>query len=135
MADDAKANAERFMKALHALEEGGDAGAMAGQFADDATLMALVSRRTHEGVDGARAFWEEYLKPFERVHSEFGYVRADGDHAVLEWTGKGTLAGDGGSDVEYQGVSLLEFDGAGKVRRFRTYYDSAAFVHASAGSR
>ena len=133
MPDEAKANAQQFIKALHALEESGDAEAMVEVFASDATLMALVSRRTHEGADGVRAFWEEYLKPFERIHSEFGHVRADGDHAVLEWTGTGTLAGSDGRAVEYQGVSLLEFDGAGKVRRFRTYYDSAAFVHVVAG--
>jgi hypothetical protein len=44
----------------------------------------------------------------------------------LEWTSQGTLAD--GSDVYYDGVSVLEGHGD-TVDASRTYYDTAAFVN------
>lgn len=45
--------------------------------------------------------------------------------AVLEWISEGTLTS--GEPLKYQGVSIIETVD-GKVQRFRTYYDSAAFL-------
>jgi hypothetical protein len=128
---DTRKAADMFMNALHELEESGDVEAIAGCFTDDAKLTALVAHRAHEGVEGVKQFWREYLKPFGRIHSEFHGVKTGANHAVLEWTGQGTLKKDGGTerDMTYDGCTLLEFTDEGdKVRRFRTYYDSAAFV-------
>ena len=50
--------------------------------------------------------------------------RADGS-ATLEWKSDGTLPD--GKPISYRGVSLIDFDGD-RVKRFRTYYDSAAFL-------
>ena len=137
MAANIQKAAETFMDALHKLEADGDAAAIVDAFADDAVLMALVSHRTHTGRDGVEAFWREYLKPFEDIHSEFTHVATAGDQAILEWTGRGRLAATDGNarDFEYEGCSLLEFNEAGKVKRFRTFYDSAAFVHVEAGAK
>jgi ketosteroid isomerase-like protein len=44
---------------------------------------------------------------------------------VLEWISKGALSTS--EDIRYQGVSILEMDGE-RIHRFRTYYDSAAFL-------
>ena len=126
MSADAESAAKKFMDALHTLEKTGDAAEIVAQFADDATLLSIVQGRTHEGVDGAEAFWAEYLKPFDTIHSEFTHHAAEGNLAVLEWRGTGKLKA--GRDVGYEGVSLLEMTDDGKVKRFRTYYDSAAFV-------
>ena len=68
---------------------------MQDRFADDCELHALVQRREHTGRDGVTSFWQEYLKPFETIHSDFSHTAAGGDVAVLEWTGRGKLAGDG----------------------------------------
>lgn len=45
--------------------------------------------------------------------------------SVLEWVSKGTLSTS--EEITYRGVSVLELS-HGKVHRFRTYYDSAAFL-------
>ena len=76
------------------------------------------------GTSGARAFWEQYLATFDRIRSDFSRV-VDGEVGVLEWTSTGRLAG--GADITYAGVSLLDFDEAGRVTRFATYFDTQAF--------
>ena len=63
---------------------------------------------------------------FQTVRSTFVHTRVGQAAATLEWTSEGRLPT--GTAINYQGVSLLEFDAAGRVKRFRTYYDSAAFL-------
>lgn len=131
MSNDPKAAVERFTKALHQLEKQGDVEALQACFADDAELHALVHGRDHRGRDGVERFWKEYLTPFETIHSDFTRVTAEGKLAVLEWVGRGTLKDKNGErrDIEYPGCTIIEFaDDGEKVRRLRTFYDSAAFV-------
>ena len=114
-----------FMERLQRIEATGDVGPLVEMFAAGATLAGIVDGRTHHGADGATKFWTEYLSGFQKIHSDFSHV-SDGDSvAILEWTSRGTLKT--GTPIEYRGCSLLEIDG-GKVGRFRTYYDSAAFL-------
>ena len=44
---------------------------------------------------------------------------------MLEWTSTGHLTT--GAEISYRGVSVLDFDAGGRVTRFTTYYDTAAF--------
>ncbi|WP_347278181.1 nuclear transport factor 2 family protein [Leptolyngbya sp. FACHB-541] len=62
---------------------------------------------------------------FDRIHSEFTHVVEGNDSSVLEWVSRGALSTS--EEITYRGVSILEFN-HGKVQRFRTYYDSAAFL-------
>ena len=62
---------------------------------------------------------------FRKIRSEFTHVIEGGGGAVLEWVSRGALAD--GRPVEYKGVTVLETDG-GRIRRCRTYYDSAVFT-------
>ena len=57
MPADAESAAKKFMDALHTLEKTGDSGEIVTQFAESATLLSIVQGRTHEGIDGAKAFW------------------------------------------------------------------------------
>ena len=115
---------EQFADALHALEDGGDLDAFVAVFADDVELYRPETQQKLAGTSGARAFWEQYLATFERIRSDFSRV-VDGEVGVLEWTSTGRLAG--GTDITYAGVSLLDFDEAGLVTRFATYFDTQAF--------
>ena len=117
--------ADTFMSALQQVELSHNVEPLVGLFADDAELRSPAREVTKTGPEGARQFWREYLSAFHDVRSEFTKVSEGDDFAILEWTGSGTLPN--GEPIRYPGVSVLEFRD-GKVNRFRTYYDSAAFL-------
>lgn len=117
---------ETFIRALHDAERAGDPGPLVELFTEDATLDSGPQARRQRGRDGARSFWREYLGTFEGVHSDFTHVHETEDAAVLEWRSEGRLRRTG-QPIEYRGVSVVEFDGE-RVKRFATYYDSAAFL-------
>ena len=119
--------AQDFADALQRLEQDGDVDAFVELFADDVALIRPEPGNGGEGPDGARTFWTDYLGQFEQIRSTFSRVEQDGALGELEWVGEGALRT--GRSVSYAGVSLLTFDDAGKVTRFATYYDTAAFVH------
>lgn len=114
---------QRFIDGLRRAEDEHQPGPVADLFGDDAELANLTHER--KGRDGARQFWSEYLNAFKSVRSEFFAVNEADGFAVLEWTSAGELPT--GAPIAYKGVSVLETAG-GVVRKFRTYYDSAAFV-------
>jgi len=125
--------ARQFMQTLQEAERSGDVGPLAALFAPDAELSNLARPDPHRGVDETHAFWADYLGFFGQIRSTFTHVLESHDGVVLEWVSDGTLRA--GSPVSYRGVSVLEMKG-GLVRRFRTYYDSAALqsVAAKTGS-
>ena len=116
--------AQAFADALQRFESDRDLDAFAGVFADGATLLRPEQGGT--GTDDVRGFWQAYADQFGEISSQFHRVVEAGDLGELEWTSSGTLGS--GKDVEYAGVSLLEFAGDGRVSRFATYYDTEALV-------
>ena len=117
--------AARFKEALQQTEQSRDPSAVASLFKEGARLTNLGG---HHGND-ARTFWQIYIDQFSDIRSEFvGEISSDRT-AALEWQSRGKLTD--GRSVEYRGVSVLEFEGDA-VTSFRTYYDSAAFVHTKA---
>ena len=118
--------AQQFADALQQLEQDRDLDAFLERFADDVRLFRPEAGGQESGVEGARRFWQAYLDQFGQIRSTFFRVVEAGDLGELEWTSRGTLGS--GTDVEYEGVSLLEFAEDGRVRRFATYYDTAAFT-------
>lgn len=115
--------ADDFAKALRRMEETRDPDDLVGLFAEGAELSNYTHRET--GSEGARRFWSDYLDQFEEIRSRFDRLIESGGQAALVWTSEGRLKN--GQPITYSGVSVLETDG-GKVRRFETYYDSAAFL-------
>ncbi len=123
----AENRASAFAEALQTFEQDHDLDAFARVFAPDVQLVRPEQRGGEQGQDGVRTFWQQYLDQFGSIRSEFSRVVEAGPLGELEWTSRGSLGS--GKDVEYQGVSLLEFDDAGLVTRFATYYDTAALAH------
>ena len=117
--------ANSFAKLVQQAETEKNADTLALHFADDATLEAPVRGHTDTGTSGAKAFWQQYLDAFDTIRSEFGNIHSIGNTGVLEWESAGKLRG--GTPIRYKGVSIVEF-ADGKVKRFATYYDSAAFT-------
>jgi len=116
--------ARAFVDALRQAETSGDLASLVGQFAPEAELLRL-NGEPYRGVEGARAFWQEYLAHFGVIGSRFNHVTEGENATVLEWVSEGTLAD--GQPLRYRGVSVLEAEGD-KIARFRTYYDSAVFT-------
>ena len=116
---------EQFMSALQHAERTADIEPLLGLFHDDAEALNLGRTEPAEGRDAMREFWRTYLAAFREIRSEFTNVIEGEAGIVLEWVSRGRLPDD--SPLEYRGVSVLETDG-GRVRRFRTYYDSAVFL-------
>jgi ketosteroid isomerase-like protein len=117
----------RFMEALQGAERTGDIGPLVELFSEDAELSNLGGTEPTHGKAGAVRFWRDYLGVFRRIRSEFTLV-LEGDGAVaLEWVSEGGLPG--GHPIRYAGISVLEMHG-GRIRRFRAYYDPAAFTTA-----
>ena len=114
-----------FMQMLQRIEETGEIELLVELFSNDAELMNLAMLEPLKGKEGAHQFWDKYLSVFDQIHSEFTNVIENNDASVLEWVSKGTLSSS--EEITYRGVSVLEFNN-GKVQRFRTYYDSAAFL-------
>lgn len=115
-----------FMDALQQAEASNDAEPLVRLFDPAAELENAPRSVTRTGTDGARAFWADYLSAFDRVRSEFTRVLEGDDSATLEWRSDGNLAKTG-EPISYRGTSILQFRD-GKVSRFATYYDSAAFL-------
>ena len=122
----AKGSAQAFMSKLQAMEASQDPEVLVSMFADNAELESPARKVRLHGGEGAREFWQDYLSAFDRIHSKFTRVTAAQGAATLEWRSDGQLANTR-EPISYPGVSIVEFDGD-KVRRFATYYDSAAFV-------
>ncbi len=117
---------ERFAQALQDLEATGDLDPFLAQFADNAVLLRPGTDAQQNGSAGARTFWQGYLTQFHEVSSTFSRLAEAGPLGELEWTTTGTTAA--GVPLHYAGVSLLVLDDDGKVTRFATYYDTAAFT-------
>jgi ketosteroid isomerase-like protein len=120
-------SAQTFMTALQKIEETRDAQPLVELFSDDCSLTNLAMTEPLKGRSGAEQFWQQYLHVFKEIRSEFFHTSETDQDMVLEWTSQGAL--NNGEPVQYKGVSVIEKHG-GKVTKFRTYYDSAAFTPA-----
>ncbi|HEY8562970.1 MAG TPA: nuclear transport factor 2 family protein [Pyrinomonadaceae bacterium] len=110
---------EKFIEALHALEENRDLDGIAALFADDAECNNVVTIDNSHDLK-PREFWQKYRDNFGEVRSEFKNKIYGENSSALEWTTTGTGA-DGG-DVRYEGVSVLETDGD-RITRFFAYFN------------
>jgi len=112
--------AQRFVDALTRLEENGDVEPLLELFSEDAQVSNVASRRTFHGRDGARDFWREYKGMLRQVKSTFRNMIEAGDRVALEWESSGTA--HNGAAVDYEGVSIIEWDGD-RISRFYAYFD------------
>lgn len=124
--------AEAFISALHALEEGADDNSAAldqlvDLYADDATLtnsaLKLVGEE-RQGKEAIRTFWSEYKKTFGKSYSDFHQITTNEGAAGLFWVTKGTAPSGEEGSVAYDGTTLLVFNEEGKISHFQGYYDT-----------
>jgi hypothetical protein len=126
-----EAMTQRFIDALHQLEDARNQDVICSMFADAAVLEAPRHTSGYRGVAGARRFWQEYLESFASIHSDFQQTVVGGDQAALFWTARGRLRHHD-AEVTYPGVTLLEFQGD-RIARFRTVFDRTPLTMAVQG--
>ncbi len=114
-----------FMQALQQTEQTGDVSQLVEMFADDAEISNLSLKEPMRGKEGAREFWQSYLQQFDHIRSEFTEVSEVEGKAFLEWKAQGALRG--GHPISYEGVTILKIEQE-RIKRFYSYYDSAAFI-------
>lgn len=120
-------SAEKFIEALGKLEKSEDVESIVSLFADDAEIGNVTLTETMSGTDGAKQFWTNYRKTFGEVSSEFSNKIHSENVSALEWTTTGTSVN--GSEIKYDGVSVLEFGGDEKIKRFFAYFNPAELGH------
>jgi hypothetical protein len=113
----------KFMSTLQAAETSRDPEAIAALFHDGAELWRQNFSKGQQS-DSASLFWKQYLENFKDVKSTFTKVQEQSGLAVLEWESEGHLKN--GEGFHYAGVSILNFEEAGKISSFKTYFDSSA---------
>lgn len=111
---------ENFIESLHELEASENTEKIAGLFAENSEIGNSTLTDSFSGTDGARDFWTNYRKTLGEVKSEFKNKIISENAAALEWNTKGTNAD--GSEIDYDGVSILKHDGA-KITRFYAYFN------------
>lgn len=123
---DVHALAMRFIDALARLEHDGVEALddLVALFSEDAhltnpTLEHAGAERV--GRDGVRRFWMTYREVLGEAESRFSHVTTDGRAAGLFWSTRGR--GRGRIGLEYDGVTLIEFDDDGLIRYLRAYFD------------
>jgi limonene-1,2-epoxide hydrolase len=112
---------EQFVEALGKLEAGREVEAIVGIFSDNCEVGNIISPEKFHGREGARKFRTKYRDTFGEVRSTFRNVITTDGHAALEWTTEG--ASSGCEPIRYDGVSILETEGA-RIVRFRAYFDA-----------
>jgi hypothetical protein len=120
---------DRFMAALHHLDEHADTGPMVELTAPEAVLRKLDRHQEETGPDGARVFWDDYRSVFATISTEFTSTLDGESGSSLEWISRSTLKD--GAELTYSGVTVIDTDGD-QVTGVRTYYDSAAFLRPAA---
>lgn len=114
---------ERFIKALEDLESNRDVTGLENVFSEESELGNVIVPEKFHGLAGVKDFWTKYRDTFENIRSTFRNRIISEGRAALEWTTQGSSSS--GTTIQYDGVSILEFEG-GKVKRFRAYFDPAA---------
>ena len=95
-----------------------DVEAIAALYADTAVYRSPAFRKPFTGLSSVRQYLNENLTVEENIECWFGRPIVMGDQAAVEWWGIWTAAGQ---DLTFAGVSVLRFNGAGKVVEHRDY--------------
>lgn len=114
---------EQFIKALGELESKRDSEPLQQLFSENSELGNVIVPEKFHGPEGANQFWTKYRDTFDEMRSTFRNRIISEERAALEWSTQAN--GADGSPIEYDGVSILEFEN-GKIKRFRAYFDPAA---------
>lgn len=103
----------------------------------DVTMTMMGSGQVLQGMDGVRTYGEQWAQAFPDGTATVDTLIAQGDHVVVEFTGRGTHTGTlttpmgdipaTGRSVTLHFLDIYEFSGD-KVRAQRTYLDTGSLM-------
>ena len=130
LAADARADIERLGQQFSAAAAKGDAGALAGMYADDAQMFPPNAEMV-TGRENIRAAWQSFVEQgMKGLQFEIVGVERHGD--VIVETGKYVLTGEGGKQLD-RGKYLVVWKRSGKSwQLYRDIWNSSVPAPAAA---
>jgi steroid delta-isomerase-like uncharacterized protein len=109
----------------------------AALMADDGEIVLVGSDTHFRGADGSREYSRMWADGFPDGRVQIEEVIASGDRVVVEYTGRGTHAGDlrspggtipaTGRSVTHHACDVYEMQN-GRIRSARVYFDTASLM-------
>lgn len=124
MADDYKltmSSLSAWLDAYGSAWETRDADAAANIFSADATYRVTPYEEPHVGKDGVRNYWAGVTENQRNVRFEHEALSATGNTGIAHWSANFDVAPEG-TNIELDGIFVLEFDEDGKCRRLREWW-------------
>ena len=113
--------AEKFIAALHKLEENHEPEEIVALYADNAEIANVVAPGKFSGQQGARDFWTKYRETFGEMRSEFRNKIYGENSVALEWTTTGSS--NNSNEICYSGVKILEIEND-QITRSCAYFNA-----------
>lgn len=92
-------------------------------FAANPTIHEPVGTAFIEGEENLREAWQVLTGPFDQLEVSPDDTFYGGSGAAVHWSAKGHAAT--GGTVEYEGITVLELDEAGKIVLLMSWWDPA----------
>lgn len=117
---DVEAAARRWVAAWTRAWPSRDSEPIAALYADSASYRALAFREPDLGLSGVRRYLTENFAIERDIECRFGDPIVSGDRAAVEWWASWLERGE---PLTVAGVTVLRFDGDGKVVDHRDYWN------------
>lgn len=78
--------------------------------------------RPYHDLDSVRTMFDDLVTPWERLHVIPKSAYRSGNRVAVMWMAEGI--GAGGHEAEFEGVTVFELDGAGRIARLEGYWDA-----------
>lgn len=101
-----------------------DPDAFADCFTDDCEIHNPFGHRPYRRRSSVGAMLSDLLKPWENLVVIPKSAYRSGNRVAVIWMAEGT--GAGGYQAQFEGVTVFELDGAGRITRLEGYWDSRA---------
>lgn len=118
---------EQWAEAYRKAWEDRDAEAAAALFTEDATYRDNIYEDAHQGHEGVAEYWRGVTASQDAVRVVMGRPYGTEERATVEFWTRMTV---GGAPVTLAGCLLLDFDGDGRCRALREYWNFADGDHA-----
>ncbi len=116
-----RAAMERSLSTFWTAVSQGDVDSMVSVFAEDAVSQEPYGMPALEGPEAIRQFFQGLSGAFQTISFTRDRTHIAGNRAAVVWSANGTMAD--GTDVSFDGVDVVEFNGDGEIQRLWGYFE------------